>query len=54
MKLYRQADRMLVEDGAIMPLFYWRAHMLVKPWVIHLPTPVVGSSLWKDVIIRPH
>lgn len=56
MKLYRQADRILVEDAAIMPLFYWRAHLLVKPWVIKLPTPVVGDPLplWKDVIIEPH
>ncbi|NIM24770.1 MAG: hypothetical protein GTO65_10800, partial [Armatimonadetes bacterium] len=38
MKLYAQADRILVEEAAIMPLTYERAHLLVKPWVSKYPT----------------
>jgi oligopeptide transport system substrate-binding protein len=48
MDLYRQADRILVEEAVIAPLYYPRHHFLVKPWV---RTPARG---WKDVIIEPH
>jgi oligopeptide transport system substrate-binding protein len=48
MKLYQQADRVLVEEAAIMPVSYNQRHLLVKPWVRRYPGP------WKDVIIEPH
>ena len=54
MKLYGQADRILVEEAAIVPLTYLRAHLLVKPWVSKYPTPATGRRFWKDVIIEPH
>ncbi|MFQ5813768.1 MAG: ABC transporter substrate-binding protein, partial [Anaerolineae bacterium] len=49
-KLYRQADRILVEEVPIMPLVYhWWAD-LVKPWV-----KLGGMTmLYKDIIIEPH
>lgn len=52
--LYRQADRMLVEEAAIMPLYYWRDHMLVKPWVSKFPTSALKLWFLKDVVIEPH
>jgi len=48
MSLYREADRMLVEEAAVVPLTYNRDHWLVKPWVRGF------SERWKDVIIEPH
>jgi ABC-type oligopeptide transport system substrate-binding subunit len=54
MKLYRQADRLLMEEAVIMPLLYWSARLLVKPWVSNLPVSATGRPLWKDVIIEPH
>jgi oligopeptide transport system substrate-binding protein len=54
MKLYRQADRILVEEAAIMPLTYGRLSMLVKPCVRKYPTSAISASFWKDVIIEPH
>jgi oligopeptide transport system substrate-binding protein len=54
LKLYRQADRILVEEAAIMPLYYWREHMLVKPWVSKFPTSALKLWFLKDVIINPH
>jgi oligopeptide transport system substrate-binding protein len=54
MKLYRQADRILVEEAAIMPLIYGRLNMLVKPWVRKYPTSAMTGWFWKDVIIEPH
>ena len=53
-KLYEQADRILVEAAAVMPLFYWRMHLLVKPWVKKFPTSAIKWWFWKDVIINPH
>jgi oligopeptide transport system substrate-binding protein len=47
-RLYREADRRLMEEAAIVPLVYLRQHWLVKPWVRRFPGPC------KDVIIEPH
>jgi ABC-type oligopeptide transport system substrate-binding subunit/DNA-binding SARP family transcriptional activator len=54
-KLYQQAEAILVEEAPIMPIYYDRGHLLLKPWVSRFPT----SSLrwyghWNDVIIEPH
>jgi oligopeptide transport system substrate-binding protein len=54
MRMYRQADRILVEEAAIMPLTYGRRHLLVKPWVKKFPVPVMQTWFWKDVIVEPH
>jgi len=54
MKLYRQADRILVEETAIMPLHYSRLHLLVKPWVSRYPTSATVERFWKNVVIEPH
>ena len=56
MKLYRQADRVLIEEAPIMPLIYSRQGLLVKPWVRKYPTsPLAIECFWgKDVIIEPH
>jgi ABC-type oligopeptide transport system substrate-binding subunit len=54
MKLYMQADRILIEQAAIMPLFYSRTNMLLKPWIRKFPYSALRESFWKDVIIEPH
>lgn len=52
MQLYRQAEKLLIEDAVIMPLYYGRQHLLVKPWVSRLlPTSASGRPRWKDVVI---
>ncbi|MEE8391420.1 MAG: ABC transporter substrate-binding protein [Anaerolineae bacterium] len=53
MRLYGQADRILVEEAPIISLACGRCHLLVKPWV-KLHMSAVGRWLWKDVIIEPH
>jgi oligopeptide transport system substrate-binding protein len=54
MRLYQEADRILVEEAAIMPLAHRRLYLLVKPWVTKYPTSAIEQWFWKDVIIEPH
>ncbi len=55
MDLYKQADKILVEEAAIMPLNYVRLHLLIKPWVKkHATSATTTWWFWKDVIIEPH
>ncbi len=54
MRLYGQADRMLIEEAVIMPYCYQRRHLLVKPWVKRFSMSATGGLFWKDVIIEPH
>jgi len=51
--LYRQADRLLVEEAVCIPFLYFRFHLLVKPWVRHYPTSTIQMMSWKDVLIEP-
>jgi ABC-type oligopeptide transport system substrate-binding subunit len=53
-RLYREADRILVQEAAIMPVFYMRRHNLVKPWVRKYPVSAITSSAWQDVVLEPH
>jgi ABC-type oligopeptide transport system substrate-binding subunit/DNA-binding SARP family transcriptional activator len=53
-RLYQRADRILVEEAAIVPLFYGRQHWLVKPWVRQFSLSPMFWPYWKTVIIEPH
>ncbi len=52
--LHRQADRLLMQEAAIVPLAYMRQQLLVKPWVRKYPISVMRSWFFKDVVIEPH
>jgi ABC-type oligopeptide transport system substrate-binding subunit/class 3 adenylate cyclase/tetratricopeptide (TPR) repeat protein len=54
MRMYQQADRILVEEAPILPLLYYRQHLLVKPWLRKYPTSPIEKWFWKDVVIEPH
>jgi len=47
------ADKILIEEVAIMPLFHRRWNVLVKPWV-NVPTGWIGYWSWKYTTIEPH
>jgi oligopeptide transport system substrate-binding protein len=47
LRLYRQADRILMEEAAVVPIMYEREPMLVKPWVRRFQD-------WRHTIIDPH
>jgi ABC-type oligopeptide transport system substrate-binding subunit/DNA-binding SARP family transcriptional activator len=52
--LFQQMDRIVVEEAWMVPLWYGRRHLLVKPWVARLPTSPIMGCFWKDVIVEPH
>ncbi|MFA9404010.1 MAG: ABC transporter substrate-binding protein, partial [Anaerolineales bacterium] len=48
LRLLQEADRILMDEAPIMPLYYGRSHLLVKPWVKRYVED------WKDIILEPH
>jgi oligopeptide transport system substrate-binding protein len=54
MRMYQEADKILVEEAVLLPLWYGRFHMLVKPWVKKLFTSPLKWWSWKDIIIEDH
>jgi len=54
MRMYREADQILVQETPILPLLYQREALLVKPWVTRLAVSPIGPWLWEDAIIEPH
>jgi oligopeptide transport system substrate-binding protein len=54
MKLYQQADRILMDKAVIMPYLHEVIHQLVKPWLSRYPISPLKAWFWKDVIIEPH
>jgi oligopeptide transport system substrate-binding protein len=54
MNLYKQADKILVDEAAVMPLNYGKWHIFVKPWVSKCPISTIYMFHWKDVILEPH
>jgi ABC-type oligopeptide transport system substrate-binding subunit/DNA-binding SARP family transcriptional activator len=52
--LFQRIDRLVVEEAWLVPLWYGRRHLLVKPWVVRLPTSPIMGCFWKDVIVEPH
>jgi len=54
MRMYEQAEPILLQEAPILPLWHYRSHLLVKPWVSRYPTSPLRLWFWKDVVIEPH
>ena len=54
LELYQQADRILMDEAAIVPIFYGRTHLLVRPWVHAFSVSTMARYQWKNIIIEPH
>ena len=54
MDSYQRADRILVEEAAIVPLNYVRENWLIKPWIRNYFSSNIFSPLFQHVIIEPH
>ena len=52
-RLYQQADKLLIEEAVVIPMIYWQEHYLVKQWV-KLSAGGFGSRYYKDIILEPH
>jgi oligopeptide transport system substrate-binding protein len=54
MRMYQQAEQILLEEAPILPLWHYRSHLLVKTRVSRYPTSLMRLWFWKDVVIEPH
>jgi ABC-type oligopeptide transport system substrate-binding subunit len=54
MAMYRQAELILVEETAVVPISYGRFHVLVKPWVKHFNMAPLLGVYNQDIVIEPH
>jgi len=54
MAIYQEADRILVEQALVVPLFYNRYNFLLKPWVKRYPTSPVREAFWNEVVLEAH
>jgi ABC-type transport system substrate-binding protein len=54
MRMYHEAERILVEEVPIIPLTYPRFHVLVKPWVKKFRAVGALRAWYKEIIIEPH
>ncbi len=57
-RLYREADAILVREAAIVPIMHSPTACLIQPWVERLViSPLSSMSIWtslRDVVLRPH
>jgi ABC-type oligopeptide transport system substrate-binding subunit len=54
MRLYARAERILADEVPILPLWYARRHLLLKPWIRGYGISAMEQTFWKDVVIEPH
>jgi ABC-type oligopeptide transport system substrate-binding subunit/DNA-binding SARP family transcriptional activator len=53
MKFYQQADKLIIEQAIVAPIFYDVDQMVIKPWV-KLAFVDLKYEFWKDFTIEPH
>ena len=53
LQLYQEADRLLMEGAAVVPLTYGRNHWLAKSW-IKFPEGAANSGSPIDIVIESH
>lgn len=52
MRLYRQAEEILIEEMPILPTAYGRVHVLLKPWVRNYCLAMMKQQFWKEIVIE--
>ena len=52
-RIYQEADKILIKDAVVIPIVYGQNHYLIKPWV-KIPIGGLGAKYFKDIIIEPH
>src|SRR3990172_3107467 len=51
LKMYQDAERLVVQDAATLPLFFGRSYVLIKPWVNNFAISPLGFPLLNNVSI---
>jgi ABC-type oligopeptide transport system substrate-binding subunit len=54
MRMYREAELILVQEAPIVPLWHMRREVLVKPWIRQYRMSPLDIALYQDLIIEPH
>jgi ABC-type oligopeptide transport system substrate-binding subunit/serine/threonine protein kinase len=54
LEIYKEADKILMEEAVILPLTYGLSHYFIKPWVRHFPISPGKSWFLKDIVIDTH
>ncbi|MDZ4247449.1 MAG: peptide ABC transporter substrate-binding protein, partial [Dehalococcoidia bacterium] len=54
LKMYRDIEQKLVDDGALIPLWFGRRHQLIKPYVQGYQLSPLGYPLLNGVSLSPH
>ena len=52
--LYQQAEQLLVEDAACLPLWFGKNYVLVKPYVSGYELNLMGIAMLNTVSVEPH
>jgi oligopeptide transport system substrate-binding protein len=52
--LYQQAEQLMVNDAACLPLTFGENYMLIQPWVKNLSINALGIMDFNDVTISAH
>jgi oligopeptide transport system substrate-binding protein len=53
-RLYQQADRILIEEAPLLPLYHSQYNFLVKPWVKKITLSPMTRAAHKYVVLEPH
>ncbi|HXH18338.1 MAG TPA: peptide ABC transporter substrate-binding protein [Chitinophagales bacterium] len=51
--LYAQADQVMINDAAIMPIYYYKDHRLLQPRVQNFPQNAMEYRTYRDVWLTP-
>jgi oligopeptide transport system substrate-binding protein len=54
MELYQQAEQLLVEDAACLPLCFGQNYVLIKPYVTGYRLNPLGFAMLNEVSVEPH
>jgi ABC-type oligopeptide transport system substrate-binding subunit/DNA-binding SARP family transcriptional activator/tetratricopeptide (TPR) repeat protein len=54
LELLHQADRVLIEEAPLVPLFYGRQHLMRQPWVSRFPVSALNRWYWQDIVLEQH
>ncbi|MDQ1300570.1 MAG: dipeptide transport system substrate-binding protein, partial [Chloroflexota bacterium] len=53
-RLYRQADAILIREAIAIPFRYVGIHLLIKPWARHYHMSPLAAPFFERVTIEPH